>query len=372
MSRVLESILRRGKGFLRPAGLAAVLVLCSLIGAEAPARATTGKPAYLWLWYADGNPMPMDGLYCLGAKPPAFTCSYGATVADCQRQVQGYLDAWYADFNLVFTLTRPANGETYYPMVISSDGNWCQQTRTEAGLAPPNGCIDNPKIAAIAFECGQSAHACATIIAHEHGHLVGLEHTDSATDVMNPIIQAPPTAVGFDNKSNPISKSITTDEDPCVLGFQNSYQMMLKTLGAWPSGTTKPSPLGSVPDAGADAGAPDLASDDTVDAPPTGGSVGITTPQIDGGSGVAVVPGFDAISRPSLPSVDTSGAKPSESRGGCGVAPTRPNASTSAAVLLFVLALFACHAGLRRSASGSRRTPAAPAARRPQARHFHA
>jgi len=187
---VIEDMLRRDKGFLRSAGWASLLALCASLGAEGTAKAKADKPAYVWLWYADGTPMPMDGLNCLGFKPPAFTCSYGATVEDCQRQVQTYLDAWYADFNIVFTLTRPANGEIFYPMVISADGSWCLQTQTEAGVAPNNNCIDTHALAAIAFECGKSAHACATIIAHEHGHLVGLEHTVSTTDVMNPIIQA--------------------------------------------------------------------------------------------------------------------------------------------------------------------------------------
>jgi hypothetical protein len=356
---VIEDMLRRDKGFPRSAGWASLLALCLSLGAEGTAKAKAEKPAYVWLWYADGTPMPMDGLNCLGFKPPAFTCSYGATVEDCQRQVQTYLDTWYADFNIVFTLTRPANGEIFYPMVISADGSWCLQTQTEAGVAPNNNCIDTHALAAIAFECGKSAHACATIIAHEHGHLVGLEHTVSKTDVMNPIIQA--TAVGFDNKIN----SVPSDADLCNHTTQNSYQTMLKALGAWPSGTSKPTLFSSVVDAGADTRTPDLAPANIADAPLSGSVVGITTPEIDGGSGIVVLSGFDAIARPSLPTVDASGAKTSTANGGCSMTPALPNASTSA-LLLGLAALLARRSALRWSASRSRRA----ATRRPQPRHF--
>jgi len=141
---------------------------------------------------------------------------------------------------------------------------------------------------------------------------------------------------------------------------------MLKTLGAWPGGT-KPSPLPPLPDAGTPDLAPDLATVDAVlDAPPTGGSVGYTTPEVDGGNGVAVLPGFDATVRPPIPTVDAAGAKSSTSHAGCSTSPMRSHASTSPTVLWVVLALFACRAGLRRTAAGSRRA----SARRPQSRNF--
>jgi hypothetical protein len=185
-----------------------------------------GKPAYLWLWYSDGSPLPEDTLSsCSGLRPTAFKCNYGATVEDCQRQVQAYLDVWYADFNLVFTLTRPPSGD-YYAMMITSEGTWCQQTSTtEAGVAPFN-CNDNPGQSAFAFECGYNAHACATLIAHEHGHMVGLEHTVSTTDVMNQTILS--TATGFDDSSDRV---LDDDYNICDLQNQNSYRVMLAALG---------------------------------------------------------------------------------------------------------------------------------------------
>jgi len=364
-------MLRQGRRFRRLAGWATLLALGLPAGRSGLASAATepgladraahrmsgrlpGKPAYLWLWYADGSPLPEDGPYCTGLRPPAFKCNYGATNEDCQRQVQAYLDAWYANFNLIFTLTRPPSGD-YYAMMITTEGSWCMQTSAEAGVAPFN-CNDNPGQSAFAFECGYSAHACATLIAHEHGHMVGLEHTVSTTDVMNQTVLS--TAAGFDDSNDRV---LDDTYNICNLTKQNSYQDMLAALGSWPGGT-KPSPFAALPDAGA----PDLpvTEADSGDAPSGGGSVGPTPTGsgVDSG-GVSIVPGFDApgLVRPHTPTVDASGAATSGSKGGCNLAGTTARSSASAVLLLLALAYFVRRAALRWSAVRSRRA----ATRRP-------
>lgn len=361
-------MLRRGIGFLRLARWAALVGLSLIIEANGLASAAgspvigarsahrmsgrlPGKPAYLWLWYADGTPLPENPPACGDVKPPpAFKCNYGATIEDCQRQVQSYLDAWYADFNLVFTLTRPASGD-YYALMITSDGSWCPDTSTststEAGIAPFN-CNDNPGLAALAFECGHSAQKCATTIAHEHGHLVGLEHTISTTDVMNSTVLT--TATGFDDYSNRV---LDDTDNICNLAKQNSHQEMLTALGSWPGGA-KPGPFADLPDAGA----ADLRLADGGDAPPGGGSVGPTPAGIDGDGGVTIIPGFDApgLIRPTIPTVDAAGTGTAGSHGGCNLADTSARPSASVAFLLLALVLLARRAGLRWSAARARRT----------------
>jgi hypothetical protein len=362
--------------------LAALLALSLLLGAEHLSSAQTAKPSYLWLWYADGSAMPDSPQDCIDlGVPPPYQCNFGSSLKNCQVQVQTYLDAWYKDLNLVFTFTRPPS-TSYYTVVITSGWPRCAteaaeltggSASNEGGIARGYTCDGAPsEQTAIAIACGKNAHDCAAIIAHEHGHLVGLAHTTSTpdamastTDVMNPWIQS--TAAGFENKALAV---VQDSADVCQSPTQNSYQRMLSALGPWPGGT-KPSPLPPLPDAGATDAALDAASDlapvDAVDAPPPPGSVGYTTPEMDGGNGVAVLPGFDANVRPTIPTVNTSGNKPSApSRGGCSMAPARPHASTSAVFLLIALALFACRAGLHRAPAGSRRSPA----RRPQPRHF--
>ena len=265
-------MLRWGNRLVHTAGGATLLLLLASEPASAdnvvPAGARqarrwagrpAGKPAYLWLWYADGKTMPPD-MSCCDGIPPAFQCEYKATASSeattdpemCKRQVQKYLDQWYVDFNLVFTTSRPPTGD-YYPLIITTDSAWCinsvanicSVTPNEAGVAFFN-CNDNVQIAAYAFACGYSAHDCAVMIAHEHGHLVGLEHTGSPSDIMNPTVM--PTAAGFDDRDNR-----TIVDDPAQLScqaFQNSHQQMLEALGRW-QGSAKPSAFASTPDAGA-------------------------------------------------------------------------------------------------------------------------
>jgi len=48
-----------------------------------------GKPAYLWLWYADGKTMPEFSQYC-DYIPPAYQCNFGSSLDDCKAQVQAY------------------------------------------------------------------------------------------------------------------------------------------------------------------------------------------------------------------------------------------------------------------------------------------
>lgn len=328
-------------------------------GGAAGAGRPAGKPAYLWLWYADGGPSPQDGPKCSGLRPPAFTAPVGTTLEDWQRQVQAYLDLWYADFNLVFTLTRPPTGD-YYIVIITSDGAWCHPRLgdaglTEAGLAYFN-CFDNQgqMATAYAFECGSSAHGCAAIIAHEHGHMVGLLHTTSSTDIMNETIRA--TAAGFENGSSPVdlnnpSGDITTPD--CNRKDQNSYQMMVAALGPWPAGTTKPALFPGSPDAGADAA--DAGPAVGIDASHIGTPIYNLPPLVVSDGGSTVLPGFDALIRPPLPVVDAAARPPSGKSGGCNLGHT--GSALSPAVWVALLT-FAAARRSRRSATCARDRPA--------------
>jgi hypothetical protein len=352
-------MLHWGKGIARTAGLVAVL----LLGTSQQASA-----AYLWLWYADGVTRPAD-MSCCDGIPSAFQCNYKAsTVGDattdpevCKRQVQEYLDLWYADFNLVFTLSHPPTGD-YYPLIITSDSSWCinsvanicSVTPDEAGVAFFN-CLDNRQVAAYAFACGYSAHDCAVMIAHEHGHLVGLEHTNSTSDVMNPTVM--PTATGFDDRDN---RTVVDLTKLSCQSKQNSHQQMLGALGRW-QGSTKPSPFAPTPDAGSPDVSPDVSPKDVADAATTDGAA--DTPShvaVDAGV-VVVLAGFDALARPPLPTVDASGAKLPKSGGGCSLTgqPRRMTGSAGLVMLLAALASTLTRGCGRRGRHASERLPCA-------------
>jgi hypothetical protein len=196
------------------------------------------EPNVFYLFYATGKELPDTDLNACSGTPPKFNCTFAPTLAECQRQIQTYLDRWYADMNIVFTLTRPTSGKFYTEVVSSGGGAWCNVAPKVAGVAPFL-CNDLQGGVAYTFLGGQSAKQTAVIIAQEQAHLVGLEHVTSGTDIMYPSICS--DCDGFVDKELPI------DGDRCDRGTQNSYQMLKQRLGAWPGGA-KPSVFGCAAD----------------------------------------------------------------------------------------------------------------------------
>jgi hypothetical protein len=221
--------------------------------AAAPAPATGGDeetvrsqlgsggptPKVFYLRYADGTPLPATNYNaCPGETAPKFDCQFATTLDDCQRQIQTYLDRWYADFNIVFTLTRPTSGSYYTEVVSSGGGAWCNVASTVAGVAPFL-CKDLGGGVAYTFQGGRTAKETAVIIAQEQAHLLGLEHTASPHDLMYPTICT--DCDGFEKDD------VAVSGDRCDRTTQNSYQMMLKALGPW-GGGPKPSAFGCMSD----------------------------------------------------------------------------------------------------------------------------
>jgi hypothetical protein len=200
---------------------------------QAPADATAA-PRVFFLDYADGSPLPKTDPDPCNKTAPKFVCSFAPTMKECKQQVQAYLDKWYANFNIVFTLTRPTSGWFYTEVVSSGGGAWCDASSRVAGIAPFL-CSDLQGGVAYTFSGGKSAKETAIIIAQEQAHLVGLEHTLSSKDIMDPTVC--PDCDGFEDTDNQIQT------DHCGRAKQNSYQMMEDRLGIW-AGGIKPTPFG--------------------------------------------------------------------------------------------------------------------------------
>jgi MYXO-CTERM domain-containing protein len=234
----------------------------ALLLAPAPARAGTGRTVYLW--FADGQALPPQARGVCTDAPPPFQCSYGANREECRDQVWRLLDRWYADFDVVFSYTPPEAG-VFDTVVVTSNGRWCGLDDQIVSRGPSPICLDRggqPGTAVTIFQCGDDPRKCATLIAKEQAHVVGLQHTVSLTDVMNDYYS--PDHDGFEDRDN-MATSLQCGR------LQNSYRVMLERLGPW-SGGPKPSPgpappvpLPGLPDAGppaadsgpvADAGAP--------------------------------------------------------------------------------------------------------------------
>jgi hypothetical protein len=196
-------------------------------------------PKVIYLFYANGKDLPATDANACSGTPPRFNCTFAPTLAECQRQIQTYLDKWYADLNVIFTLTRPTSGNFYTEVVSSGGGAWCDVSPKVAGVAPFL-CRDIDGGVAYTFLGGTSAKQTAIIIAQEQAHLVGLEHTTSKQDLMYPSI-CTDCDDGFRNED------LATDGDKCDRATQNSYQMMKDRLGEWPGGP-KPSAFGCMND----------------------------------------------------------------------------------------------------------------------------
>ncbi|HVR62683.1 MAG TPA: Ig-like domain-containing protein [Polyangia bacterium] len=196
---------------------------------------STAAPRVIYLVYADGKALPKTDVdACNGSTAPKFVCNFAPTLEDCQRQIQTYLDKWYADLNVVFTLTRPTSGRYYTEVVSSGGGAWCNVDARVAGVAPFL-CKDIYGGVAYTFMGGDNAKQTATIIAQEQAHLVGLEHTNSDNDLMLPTICH--NCDGFEDADNTVSG------DRCARPTQNSYQLIKERLGPW-TGGAKPQVFG--------------------------------------------------------------------------------------------------------------------------------
>jgi hypothetical protein len=208
-----------------PVGVAAEIPI-----AAASSQTSSLEPKVIYLIYADGKTSTTSGDACSGVVP-AFNCTFGTSLLDCEQQIQTLLDQWFADFNVVFTLSRPTSGSYYTAVVSSGGGAWCGVKDTVAGVAP-RVCAPVGTGVAFTLDGGSSAHDTAVVIAHEQGHLLGLGHVTDDNEIMFPFICA--SCDRFENSAFSVS------DDACRRPTQNSYQMMMAALGPW-GGGPKPS-----------------------------------------------------------------------------------------------------------------------------------
>ena len=219
-----------------------VAVAAAGVAPVAAGSSASADPKVIYLVYADGKtPLPATNYNACSGLAPKFDCTFGSSLLDCQQQIQAFLDRWYADFNVIFTLTRPTSGSFYTEVVSSGGGAWCNADTSVAGIAPFL-CTDLHGGVAYTLDGGQSAHDTAVIIAQEQAHLLGLEHVSDTNDIMYPYICQ--GCDGFENVA------VQTTGVRCDRQTQNSYQMMMSALGPW-GGGTKPSAFGCTDDTSA-------------------------------------------------------------------------------------------------------------------------
>lgn len=175
---------------------------------------------------------------------PADLSSTGGLSRD--QIISRVVDRLYAShqaFDVQFVTTRPASGP--YSMVVF--GGDCQSAAGAncAGIALLDCGDPNPNNVSFVFPPGLRVDDLATTAAQEAAHAFGLAHTTDTTDIMYPVIrQTIPTSFG--------AGSIPQGDASCGGGgFQDSYQLMLSTIGPRGQDTVPPAVAIHTPQAGA-------------------------------------------------------------------------------------------------------------------------
>ena len=111
--------------------------------------------------------------------------------------------AWYADFNVIFTLTRPTSGSSTPRWCRSGGGAWCSVDAKVAGVAPFL-CKDLHGGVAYTFDGGANAHE--TAVDHRAG--AGAPARASSTSPSKKTSCArtsAPNCDGFKNQATPVT-----------------------------------------------------------------------------------------------------------------------------------------------------------------------
>ena len=175
---------------------------------------------------------------------PADLSSTGGLSRD--QIISRVIDRLYAshlDFDVQFVTTRPSSGT--YSMVVF--GGSCQSAAGAncAGVALLD-CADNNAVnVSFVFPPGLRVDDMATTAAQEAAHAFGLAHTNDTEDIMYPTIrQTIPTGFG--------AGSIPSGDVSCGgASFQDSYQLMMSTIGPRGQDTVPPAVAIGRPQAGA-------------------------------------------------------------------------------------------------------------------------
>jgi hypothetical protein len=138
----------------------------------------------------------------------------------CARLVLDTVAHYFRDFDVVFTLRRPAAGP-YTMAVIGPPSATCGFG--VAGAARLDCGNQNPNNVVFAFDCDRSVAACSATVAQELAHSFGLAHTQLPCDLLSP---------GAERCADPgfSDTNALTDVSTCS-AIQNNYRDLLRILG---------------------------------------------------------------------------------------------------------------------------------------------
>jgi hypothetical protein len=144
--------------------------------------------------------------------------------ASCRAQVADLVQEDWTEFNVEFTVQRPA-GEFTMVMIGPPSGTCAFGLR---GISRVDCGNQSNQDVVFAFECSGSTSRCSSVISHELGHAFGLSHTTEPMDLMYSSM--------LDGVSQTfLDRWLSVSDEGCGESSQNSHAQLLDTLGAWPS-----------------------------------------------------------------------------------------------------------------------------------------
>jgi hypothetical protein len=194
-------------------------VISDMVNSEDPGIPIQHGPATVWLRYADGVTPADPGTLYPGLVPPAANCDRA-----CKDAMLAGLHARFGDLAVDFVEDRPAG--PHYTEVLSSGGDaWTPDGHAGRGGVSPWWCQGYPNGTSFVFMVGDvDDNTLAVMVAHEIGHLFGLEHTANDVTLMGPYASAGGQSFG----------NAETVDDQCNRPIQDEPAMLAAMLGYRP------------------------------------------------------------------------------------------------------------------------------------------
>lgn len=151
-----------------------------------------------------------------------WACPYSTDTPRCKREIAEELTAIFEPFAIEFLTDAPTN-RPYRRVLFTNDSteSWNLPPML-LGLTADRSCDGKKEYPSVVFSCTSSEH-CARVAAHEVGHMLGLAHVTSRSDIMF-----------FSDSGTPVFRNetlvVTGDPYRCRRR-QNSYRLLLQRLG---------------------------------------------------------------------------------------------------------------------------------------------
>jgi len=189
---------------------------------SAPLVTSTAHPVVVWLDFHDGTPTPIADDGCFGRVPQLpVECDL-----DCRGEVLVGLEAGFGDLAVTFTTAHPITEDYLAMIIVGGTSESC--TGLQLGGEAPLACSPISRGSGYVFQGyvggPNDGVKLASAVAHELGHMLGLNHSADDHDFMT----QGPVGIHFSNSATPDGQpacdgSMFQDE-PALLAARVGYR----------------------------------------------------------------------------------------------------------------------------------------------------